>query len=202
MKTTRIPTLFFSLFCSAAIPSITFSTEQEPPATTKNYLQINSLEAIQPAKLLLTAKTSIIKPSNVETLVWAASKNDQTMITLLLEKEGSDINHQDNLGSTALIYLTSKQNSGAVKLLLANRADTDQKGYESGPTALTTAALNGNLAITKLLLANKASVNKKARGCYTPLMFAAGHGHLEVVELLLKNTTDADRRDDSDDMAL
>ena len=87
-------------------------------------------------------------------------------------------------GDNALVQAAIQGDSGAVGDALEH-GDANAHDAE-GWTALHIAARNGNVEIARLLLAQPGiDVNVKNKWKSTPLMLAAGVGHLEVVELLL-----------------
>lgn len=66
------------------------------------------------------------------------------------------------------------------------RFDIDELNA-SGMNALQQCALDGNFEGLKLLLVLGADCNKKGRGGWTPLHYAASEGYIEIVRYLLRH---------------
>lgn len=145
-----------------------------------------------------------------------AQQNDTVVaIARLLIDRGIDINHQNSKRMTPLMAATFLGNEPLVRLLLERGAKVQLKNRDED-TALTLAkkakrpdivklldkdsspnmrgaelmkAINKarpDLAYVKELIAGGADINAKDGEGFTPLMHAAGNGHKEIVELLLK----------------
>ena len=85
-----------------------------------------------------------------------------------------------------------------IKAWLEARGDPDAMEPVQGGTMLHWAAARGNVGLTKLLLKHGGAVNVHAErgGGPTPLILAAGKGHVETVKLLLAAQGDPDDKDD------
>ncbi len=68
--------------------------------------------------------------------------------------------------------------------------------------SLQQALIKGNLAAVEKALAEGANVNETFIGGHTPLTIAAGHGNLEMAELLIKRGAAVNGRDDFNQTAL
>ncbi|QPG76544.1 hypothetical protein FOA43_003933 [Brettanomyces nanus] len=75
-------------------------------------------------------------------------------------------------------------------------------GSRVPPDLLTLAARHGHTDIASLLLAFGAKINYHDRNGRTPLMYAVGKNHLDMVKLLLENNADSLMRDDDNKSAL
>ncbi|VEU19795.1 DEKNAAC100449 [Brettanomyces naardenensis] len=75
-------------------------------------------------------------------------------------------------------------------------------GNRVPPDLLTLAARHGHTDIASLLLAFGAKVNYHDRNGRTPLMYAVGKDHIEMVKLLIENNADSLLKDDDDKTAL
>jgi hypothetical protein len=94
---------------------------------------------------------------------------------------------RDKMGMTQLYYYCEKGMSSSVMRMLEMRSiDVEAKmSYElGGYTCLMEAAFNGHLDVCRLLIDKGAHIEAKDRYGRTPLHFAAGRGHLEIVRLL------------------
>jgi ankyrin repeat protein len=146
-------------------------------------------------------------------LRWAASGGHVKIVELLLQN-GADPNVQGDSGYSPLHRAASNGHTGVVELLLSAGADVDAEN-ERGNTALHEAALNGDAEAGRLLLAagaegdvftmaglgdldgvralldgQPALANGTEGPHGAPLMWAAGAGQLDVVELLLARGAD------------
>jgi ankyrin repeat protein len=104
-------------------------------------------------------------------------------IQTLLQR-GFDGNTTDTQGRSGLYLALKGENFQAANALLAwpqIKAETRSAQDES---PLMLAALQGQLALCSQLIAKGADVNKTG---WTPLHYAATHGHLDVMRLLLEN---------------
>ncbi len=140
-------------------------------------------------KLLLTAHGNYSLSSIVST---AASRNDVTLLKLLLARkafvsviEGSDKN-------TALFYASEEGHTEIVRLLLLAGAEVDIANYfgeepGGGRTSLYIASEKGYVAIVKLLLAANANINMSIDAGISPLENTVmNKGSSKVIDLLLK----------------
>ena len=104
------------------------------------------------------------------------------LITHLLQK-GIDPNSVDPSGVPGLIVAV-KDTSYEVATVLINWPGTRVEARNAADESpLMLASLNGALTLCQLLISKGAHVNKTG---WTPLHYAATHGHLEVMNLLLE----------------
>jgi ankyrin repeat protein len=153
-----------------------------------------------------------------------AADEGQLEAVKTLVRLGADVNARDETGGkTALITIAPKATAEIIRELADKGADVNAADDE-GLTPLTGAAAAGNLEAVRELIRLRASVNyasrlrsieemeKEGRGgmfagkalrkmrlarkdpLITPLMVAAGNGHAEIVEELLKAGAKADAR--------
>eukprot|EP00929_Paragymnodinium_shiwhaense_P076833 TRINITY_DN39553_c0_g2_i1.p1 TRINITY_DN39553_c0_g2~~TRINITY_DN39553_c0_g2_i1.p1 ORF type:complete len:254 (-),score=38.22 TRINITY_DN39553_c0_g2_i1:38-799(-) len=119
----------------------------------------------------------------------AAFKRDVVAIRELLQYK-ADPNTVDENGRLPLHRASLAGDLEIVTLLLEARASPNTSEQEGGSLPLEMAAWNGHAEISKLLL--NASANPNAadgRGC-TPLVSAAGEGHLATVQVLVARRAD------------
>ncbi|KAK5168316.1 putative ankyrin-repeat protein [Saxophila tyrrhenica] len=120
-------------------------------------------------------------------LHWAASYNRISIVELLSDQKGFDIDARDGAGWTALMMAASlKDGDELVDLLLAKSADVSEK-TNNGQTALHFAASKQNLDTARKLIAHKASARVKDKRGQLPLHRAAAVGNVPIVKLLLEN---------------
>ena len=112
----------------------------------------------------------------------AIVQDDAAEVSALLMR-GFDPNTVDASGTAGLL-LAVKSDASKVVFVLANWPKTKveiRNAADESPLML--AALKGDLALCQLLIKKGADVNKPG---WAPLHYAATHGHLEVMHLLLE----------------
>ncbi|KAM3925181.1 cortactin-binding protein 2 [Leptodactylus fuscus] len=113
----------------------------------------------------------------------AAAQGNVTLLSMLLNEEGLDINNLCKDGHTALYSAAANGHTDCVKLLLTSGARVDAT-VSNGFTALCTAAAQGHSKCAEELLAYNADINAVGGG-QTPLYLACKNGNCETVKLLL-----------------
>jgi ankyrin repeat protein len=110
----------------------------------------------------------------------AARAGHAEVVKLLLSLPNVDPNQRDHLGHTALLGAVGEDNTEVARQLLAT------EGIDiSTNTPLLTATHRGCTETMGLLLAKGADPDRKDNDGDTPLMIAAGHGHVKAFELLV-----------------
>ena len=112
-------------------------------------------------------------------------------MVLFFSQLATDINYQNEQGSTALMLASEGGQYHVVKLLLLNKDDLNiniQDKYRW--TALIIASTNGHHQVVELLLSKNPNINIQKNDGWTALMFACDNGHHQVVELLLSKDPD------------
>jgi uncharacterized protein len=104
----------------------------------------------------------------------------------------------DQIGNTLLMRASRNGGLKMVEFLLAAGANVDARNAYSD-SALMLAALNGYLEICKVLLEHGAEFDHAG---WTPLIYAASHGHDNVVLLLLSLDCDIDATSENGTSAL
>lgn len=131
-------------------------------------------------------------PNTVETkrgdtgLIFAMREDANRILDLLLADKRTKLDISAFNGDNALMIACYKGNEQAVLKLLKKGAKVDKNGW----TPLHYAAANGNNNIVKMLLARDAFVNAASPNGTTPVMMAAGAGHIYTVKLLYDNGAD------------
>jgi ankyrin repeat protein len=143
---------------------------------------IGSLDAMR----LLIDKGADVNARNAAgatALMWAAT--DLAKVRLLVDR-GADINVESTLGHTALeLAAMSDSSAETVRLLLAHGANPKAVDRMLKMSTLHAAALGNDSDSFRQLVAAGVDVNATDVIGFTPLMYAAQNGNLEVVKLLL-----------------
>ncbi|CAN5737249.1 ankyrin repeat domain-containing protein [soil metagenome] len=115
---------------------------------------------------------------------FVAIKQDNAGAVRTLLQRGFDPNTADPKGRPGL-YLALSEPSLKVAQVLIDWPKTNVEARNlSDESPLMMAALNGQLDMAQKLISRDADVNKTG---WTPLHYAATHGHLDVMRLLLDN---------------
>ncbi len=133
--------------------------------------------------LLLFFSFPLAYAGSYEDFFTAIKRDDARTLTQLLS-QGFDVNTLNPAGEHGLLLAAREPSLQAAAVLLAQpkvNADARNRQDES---ALMLASLQGLDALCQQLIAQGASVNKPG---WTPLHYAATHGHLTVITLLLDN---------------
>ena len=121
-------------------------------------------------------------------LMFAAGGNHTRLMEWLLQN-GAHVDHVDGRGETPLLMASRRSKFKAVRFLLANGSDV-KAGYGDVPP-LHAAAAHDELQLMELLLNEyEADVNDVSSSGTTPLMAAAGAGHLNAAEFLIQRGAD------------
>ncbi|XP_066218645.1 cortactin-binding protein 2 isoform X2 [Saccopteryx leptura] len=119
----------------------------------------------------------------------AAAQGNVTLLSLLLNEEGLDINYSCEDGHSALYSAAKNGHTDCVSLLLNAEARVDAAD-KNGFTPLCVAAAQGHFKCVELLIAYDADVNHAADGGQTPLYLACEKGNKECIKLLLEAGAD------------
>nr|XP_045016134.1 cortactin-binding protein 2 isoform X2 [Jaculus jaculus] len=119
----------------------------------------------------------------------AAAQGNVTLLSMLLNEEGLDINDSCEDGHSALYSAAKNGHTDCVRLLLTAEAQVDAAD-KCGFTPLCAAAAQGHFKCVELLTAYSANINCAAAGGQTPLYLACKNGHTECIKLLLEAGAD------------
>ncbi|XP_037059397.1 cortactin-binding protein 2 isoform X4 [Peromyscus leucopus] len=119
----------------------------------------------------------------------AAAQGNVTLLSMLLNEEGLDINYSCEDGHSALYSAAKNGHTDCVRLLLNAEARVDAAD-KNGFTPLCAAAAQGHFECIELLTAYDANINHAAAGGQTPLYLACKNGNKECIRLLLEAGTD------------
>ncbi|KAL3474271.1 ankyrin repeat-containing domain protein [Aspergillus californicus] len=129
-------------------------------------------------------------------LHYAAMVGSVGVIRMLLVM-GANVNSPDQIGRTALCRAAEAGITSSVRALLAGGARVDFPDRQ-GRTSLFWAAAEDHANVVTVLLQAGADVESgraTSRDATTPLLYAAGAGFHEVVDVLLANDADKDHLD-------
>ncbi|XP_076972960.1 cortactin-binding protein 2 isoform X2 [Tamandua tetradactyla] len=119
----------------------------------------------------------------------AAAQGNVTLLSMLLNEEGLDINYSCEDGHSALYSAAKNGHTDCVRLLLNAEAQVNAAD-KNGFTPLCAAAAQGHFECIELLIAYHADIDHAADGGQTPLYLACKNGHKECIRLLLEAGTD------------
>ena len=131
-----------------------------------------------------------------KTLLYIASwKGHSEVVSMLLAKQGVDVNQAKNNGWTPLLIASFAGHSEVVSMLLAKQGVDVNQARDNGCTPLYVASEKGHSEVVSMLLAKEdIDVNKDMNDGATPLFIASVKGHAEVVkELLAKQDIDVNK---------
>nr|XP_011729075.1 cortactin-binding protein 2 isoform X3 [Macaca nemestrina] len=118
----------------------------------------------------------------------AAAQGNVTLLSMLLNEEGLDINYSCEDGHSALYSAAKNGHTDCVRLLLSAEAQINAAD-KNGFTPLCAAAAQGHFECVELLIAYDANINHAADGGQTPLYLACKNENKECIKLLLEAGT-------------
>jgi hypothetical protein len=111
-------------------------------------------------------------------------------VSLLILRQGADINARDGHGATPLHRVAGRGHQTTVKILLNEWADVTARD-KNGLTPLLVAATGDSKAVVEMLLENSDNIDAcNDRNGRTALHVAAIHGKEDIVQLLLESGAD------------
>ncbi|XP_038413398.1 cortactin-binding protein 2 isoform X1 [Canis lupus familiaris] len=119
----------------------------------------------------------------------AAAQGNVTLLSMLLNEEGLDINYSCEDGHSALYSAAKNGHTDCVRLLLNAEAQVNAAD-KNGFTPLCAAAAQGHFKCVELLIAYDANINHAADEGQTPLYLACKNGNKECIKYLLEAGTD------------
>lgn len=153
-----------------------------------------------PKRIALSTKY-MISPGhwhfNLEVLLFQACKYNRTTVVQELIDDGVMVNCRSQDQHTALHVAAYNGHDEIIKILFSAGANSDARTHK-GETALHHACLAGKSSTVKLLLESyRVDPNARMEGGITPLMIAAHHGHMGIIELLLAAGAELNARADN-----
>lgn len=149
-------------------------------AVRKPYLMFNFKTILY---LIVLYAYSICQAGSYDDFFTAIKRDDANTVISLLNR-GFDANTLSPAGEHGLL-LALREPSLKVATVLINWPKTQvESRNRQDESPLMLAALNGLTDVCQQLISKGANVNKPG---WTPLHYAATHGHLAVIDLLLEN---------------
>ncbi|OQE44563.1 hypothetical protein PENCOP_c002G02537 [Penicillium coprophilum] len=150
-------------------------------------------DSIEIATLLLLEGVDMEAPeyqNQQRPLHIAAARSSIPLIDLLCDK-GASLEARDSVGDRPLSVACRCGHVAAVGKLLDRGSPLYQKNPATSrsDSPLCLAAMAGHLPVVSLLLERGASASKKDEGGWQPFRYAAYHGHLDVLQVLLARTS-------------
>ncbi|XP_029870762.1 cortactin-binding protein 2 isoform X2 [Aquila chrysaetos chrysaetos] len=119
----------------------------------------------------------------------AAAQGNVTLLSMLLNEEGLDINYSCEDGYSALYSAATNGHTDCVRLLLTAEAEVDAAD-KNGFTPLCSAVAQGHVKCAELLIMYQADINHAAERGQTPLYLACKNGNNDCIKLLLEGGAD------------
>jgi len=121
----------------------------------------------------------------------AATVGDLARVRELVERDSAAVHAYSSDGFPPLGLAAYMGHGDVVTYLISKRADVNQIGRNPAKfTALTGAVASGHRAVVKILLEAGADPNYWYAGGYTPVLEAAAHGDVRLLELLVAHGGD------------
>lgn len=134
--------------------------------------------------LIVIAGFSLSNAGSYEDFFAAVKRDEPASIQELLQR-GFDPNTIDPTGQTGLIIAVRQESLRAAEVLISWPKTDLNLLNPKGESALMMAALKNQKDLADKLIKKGADVNKTG---WTPLHYAATHGHLAIISLLLENS--------------
>ena len=121
-----------------------------------------------------------------------AAENASPAIVEMLVAAGADPNAFQTSGLTPLMTAARTGSVAVIEMLLAHGAHVNAATIETQSTALMWAVVEPHPDIVRTLLAAGADPHRSTTGGFTPLVFAAGNGDIEMATILIAAGVDVD----------
>lgn len=151
-----------------------------------------------PTRIALAQKY-IVTPGHwnfkLELLLFEACKIDKAKVVQELIHDGVMINSHDAHSRDTALHIVAYQGNTHIACLLLKASATIEAKNNQSETPLHIACMRGHTALVAMLINTyHADPNAKKEGGITPLMLAAYHGNVEIIDALLKAGANANER--------
>jgi len=158
---------------------------------------------IEVARALLAAGAEIDGgDSDQSTPLDVAAISRQAEMVGFLVTAGADLNHRDNNGAYSLSFAVTAGDSACVQTLLDAGVDTENIRLAGDVTLLHLGARSGLAWLCEPLLDAGADVNVRSGRGQTPVFYAAGGTHPEMIDWLVERGADLAVKDNGGDSPL
>lgn len=148
-------------------------------------IRFDGFAAALMALVVLFAVSANASANSYENALSSAQLGDTGQLVNLLQR-GIDPDTVDAQGNTLLIIAAREGHASTVEALLKHRADVSRRN-QAGDSALMLGVLKGERGVVDTLLAAGAPVNHDG---WTPLLYAAFEGRVEILNQLLARDAD------------
>lgn len=145
-----------------------------------SYLKLNIKKIVY---LIVLFGYSVANAGSYDDFFIAIKRDDAGAIVNLLER-GFDPNTLNPVGEPGLFLAVKEPSVRVAEVLISWPKTNVELRNKQDESPLMMAAFKGLVGLSQKLIARDADVNKTG---WTPLHYAATHGHLEIITLLLEN---------------
>ncbi len=164
-------------------------------------MRLSSESPVVEKKSSETPQGAAKEPITVDSLIEYAQKGDVAQVQRAV-RQGIAVDSRNTEGNTALMMAAFEGHPSVVEALIDAGATVDLPNPVQR-TALMFASTGESVETVELLLKAGANVNAKdSHEAWTPLMFAASEGHIEVVKKILEYNPDLAHRELDGETAL
>ena len=135
---------------------------------------------------LLTSCSANYRDYKNASILDAAANGDLDEVKRYLD-DGVHVDTQDEYGHTALLFAAMKGHTDVATFLIEKNANINAADTLSKHSVLHWSAAGGHSDIVTALVNAGADINIRTIREMTPLMYAAGKGHTDVVSILIAN---------------
>lgn len=149
--------------------------------------QYGSMEAME---VLLDPQYKVdinIRNACGATAVNVAANHKKNHIVKMLAEKKANLMIPDYLGQAPIHHAAENNNTNLMELLLVQGVQINQKSTKLEKTAAHYAAESNSKEVTELLLDKKADFTLLSREGMTPVQYAAYHGSIDVMRVLLQH---------------
>jgi uncharacterized protein len=177
-----------------AVVAIAFATLQSgcrPPTPTEDLFDAARFSDDVRARKDLAQGADVEARDDGDTPLMVAAKVGSLEVAKTLIREGAKLSDRGEYGQTPLIMAAGGDNSQVVSLLVSSKSDLEAKETSSTHSnALLEAAILDRRDNAQILIAAGANLNATDLAGYTPLLWAAHNGDVQLSAALLSAGAD------------